>query len=131
MPVKLSSVKANLEREDTGDWVEIPEWPGVALLVRSVETPSYRVKRDQMARKFAQRFQDKPVPPQELDAGNGRLAAEELLRGWRGFDEEYTPELAAEMLPLPEWRELARNTIWAATKLATISAEFVEDTAKN
>jgi hypothetical protein len=34
MAIKLSSARANVQRENDGDWVDIPEWPGVEFRVR-------------------------------------------------------------------------------------------------
>lgn len=131
--IKLNSVKANLKIEEEGEWIAIPDpgWEGVELLVRSTETPSYRIKIGQLGRRLARQYQGKEIPPLVLDAEQGKLYADELLRGWKGFDQDYTSELAADMLPTPEWRELRTRTLWAAGRVGVSRGDFVEQAAKN
>jgi hypothetical protein len=131
MTIKLSSIKNDIAKERDGAYIEIPDWPGVALGVRSLELPSYKIKFDQLAQKYARRYKGKPVPHDVRDADVGKLLAEDILFGWRGFDEEYTPEYAETLLTSPEGRNLVKQTIWAAAQVAEGEVEFVADAAKN
>ena len=48
MTLKLSSLAADLDRERDGDWIDIPDLLDVALKVRSLHFPEYRIAYDQM-----------------------------------------------------------------------------------
>jgi len=131
MPIKLQSLKADLARENEGDWVEIPELPGVRLKVRSFHSPAYKTARDLAVQRLFRKFGKEPVPPETLAKEYGRLYAEHILLGWDGFDTAYTPELALELLADPAWRALFAAIEYAANKLADVETEFVESAEKN
>ena len=48
MTIKLSSLKVDLEREKTGDWIPYPEWPGVEFNVSSLLVPDFITARNAM-----------------------------------------------------------------------------------
>lgn len=129
--VKLSSLKADLAREANGDEVESLRWPGVKFRVSALTKPSYRVKRDALFQRLQRRFKGKPIPQDELGPAIGRLYAEEILHGWSGMDEPYTPERALEVLSDPAFREVVAEVEYCAGTLSEIDAEFVEDASKN
>jgi len=129
--VKLGSLKADLVKEADGEWIDIPDLPGVALKVRSVNFPAYKTARDLAVQRLARKHGKKPIPEKEMAEVSGRLFAEHLLLGWRGFDVDYTPELALEVLTDPAYRELRAHVEWAAAQVGHAEVEFVEDLAKN
>lgn len=131
MTVKLSSLRADLTREAEGDWVDYPDWPGVALHVRSLQTPAYRIARDQAAQRAARKHRGKPIPPDEVARTAGTLYADHILLGWRGLDEDYSPERAREVLTDPAYREVVGAVEWCAARVGETDAEFVEDAAGN
>jgi hypothetical protein len=131
MVVKLASVKANLERETKGDWVEYPDWPGVAFNVSSLLHTAYRIERDLLGQRLARQYKQKPIPPDVSTTEIGKLFAKHILHGWRGFDEEYSKERAAEMLVDPQWRKLVAAIEYCAAQISDDEVEFVEDTVKN
>jgi hypothetical protein len=49
MGLKLSSIKISVS--DEGEWVDVPEWPGVRLKVRSINARDYVQARDLMVQK--------------------------------------------------------------------------------
>ena len=131
MTIKLSSLKADLEREAKGDWIDYPDWPGVAFKVSSLHTPAYAMARDLLVQKFARKHKGKTPPPEEFAPEVGRLYARHILHGWRGLDIEYSPEVALETLCDPAYRLVVAAVEWCAAQLAQVDAEFVEDAAKN
>jgi hypothetical protein len=131
MTVKLSSVKADLAREAKGDWVDFPDWPGVAFKVSSLLLPAYRIDRDLLGQRLARQHKGKPIPPDVLTTEVGKLYQKHILHDWRGFDQAYSKELAGEMLVDPEYRAIVSAIEWCAAKIADIDVEFIEDAAKN
>ena len=131
MTIKLSSLKADLAREASGDWVEFPDWPGVEFNVSSLLLPAYRIERDLMAQRLARRHKGKPVPPNEMTTELGKLYAKHILHGWRGLDEPYSPERASEILADPEYRNVVAAIEYCAAKVSEVDVEFVEEQEKN
>ena len=103
MALKLASIKADLAREEAGDWIAYPEWPGVELNVSSLFTPAYQTAKDQLMQRLLKAYKGKPVPPDVMTRESGKIYARHILHGWRGFvgdnDEEfpYTPDRALEL----------------------------------
>lgn len=129
--VKLSSLKADLAREANGDEVDSLRWPGVKFRVSALTKPSYRIKRDALFQRLTRRFKGKTIPQEELSPALGRLYAEEILHGWSGMDQPYSPELALDVLTDPAFREVVAEVEYCAGTLSEIDAEFVEEAAKN
>jgi hypothetical protein len=131
MTIKFDSIKSNTAKERDGDYIDIPEWPGVKLGVRSLELPAYKIAVDQLVQRYARRYKGKNAPPDVRDSDLGKLLAEHILFDWSGFDQEYSAEFALDMMGSSEGRELVKQVIWAAAQVAEIEVEFVNDTAKN
>lgn len=131
MTVKLASLKADLNREEKGDWVEFIDWPGVEFNVSSLHVPAFTLARDLMYQKLARIHKKKPAPRETISVELGKLFAKHILHGWRGLDVDYTPEKAEELLGNPEWRNLVAAIEWCAGKLSDVEAEFIEGTEKN
>lgn len=131
MAIKLSSIKNNITAEREGAYIEIPEWPGVSLGVRSLELPAYKIALDQLVQKYARKYKGKNAPPDVRDADIGGLLADHILFGWNGFEETYTPESAKELMTAPEGRDFVKQVLWAATQVSENEIEFVADATKN
>lgn len=138
MPILLSSIKADLAREEKGDWIPHPDFvddKGIhaEFNVSSLHLPAYTVARDLMLQRLAKFYTSKGVkPPQHVVTSEyGKLYAKHILHGWRGFDIKYTPEIAAEMLPDPEYRNLVAAVEWCAAKVSDVDLEFAEEAGKN
>jgi hypothetical protein len=129
--IKLTSTKADIAKEQDGDWVEIPDLPGIALRVRSIHSKAFAVARDLASRKLATRYGNETVPEDDLARVNGQLYADHLLLEWRGFDVPYSPEVAADTLTDPAYRDLRRHVIYAAAQVGRANVEFLEGVAKN
>lgn len=135
MAVKLGSLRADIRRETDGDWVEIPDLPGVALKVRSFAYGPFQMQKSIVEGKWNRRYGRDPVPIEVSLPENGKLYAQHILVDWRGLvDDDGKPvpiEQAEDILSDPAFRELHEHIRYAGTKLAQIEAEFVEDAAKN
>ena len=137
MSLKLSSIKRDLAKENEGDWVDIPEWAGVRLKVRSINSRDYSIAREILVGKLARNFGRIPTSP-EMEPALAKLVAQHLLRGWDGIivgdgetPTEYSAKLALDLLVDPEMRDLEQQVIWAANRVGDRDAEFTVDAAKN
>lgn len=131
MTVKLSSVKADLAREEKGDWIEYPDWPGVAFNVSSLHLPAYETARDLLFQRLARTYKKKSVPKQVQITELGKLYCNHILHNWRGLDEEYSPDTALRILSDPAFRNVVAAVEYCAAKVSEIDLEFVEEAEKN
>lgn len=131
MTIKLSSILNNVEAERDGAYIEIPEWTGVKLGVRSLEAPAYKLAVDQLVQKYARVYKGKTAPPEVRDADIGKLLARHILFDWEGFDEPYTEAYALEILASPQGNNLMKQISWAAGQVGETEIEFVADAVKN
>lgn len=132
MAVKLSSLRADTRRENDGDWVEIPELPGVALKVRGFAYGPFQNAKSQIEQKWARKSGGRDsIPQEEQFKANGRLYARFLLLDWKGFDEPYDLDLAEQILTDPGYRELHDHIRYATNKVSQVDAEFVEGASGN
>ncbi len=131
MAVKISSLRSDSAAEAKGIWQDYPEWPGVSFLVSPVTLEAYQTARDVELSRLSAEYSDGKVPQSIMSGFLGALASKHLLHGWKGFDVEYTPTVAHEMLTDPEYRALVAGVIWCADKVSRPKLEFVEKEVKN
>ena len=129
--LKLNSIKVDVSAEHAGQYIEIPEWPGVSLGVRSIEYGPYKMAWEQLVQKYARRYKGRSAPAEVRDADVGKLLATHILFDWKGIEPEYTAEYAEEFLGNTSGRELAKQVLWASGKAAEVEAEFTDDAVKN
>ena len=129
--LNLESIKVDLTAELNGQYIEIPDWEGVSLGVRSLEIPAYKIAMDLVRERFKRVYKGKPVPPDVIEAEFGKLLAKHILFGWKGISPEYSEDYAAEFLSDSSGRELAKKIVWAASSVAEVDAEFTADAVKN
>jgi|GEM_PF-1073219 len=131
--IRLESLRSDGDKETGGDWVAVPELPGVELKVRSFNYPPYRIARDQLMAKIVRKY--KRVKSVERDAeaerGFGELYATHILLDWRGLDIDYTPARALEEMTHPQARVLRAAVEYCANIVGEPDIEFLEDAAKN
>lgn len=142
MTIKLSSLDVDITAEATGEWVPIKEWiglkpdhpftatplPGLEFHVKSLNDHAYKVARQKAAEELEKRRKDYPgeaVPDDVAGAVEGRILAEHILLGWRGFDVDYSAETAARALPKPASRTLRQMILFCANKVGKREVEFV------
>ncbi len=130
MVVKLSSLKANLAREEKGDWIEFPDWPGVEFNVSSLHLPAYQTARDILFKRLSRQHK-KAIPSAVLTAELGKLYAKHILHGWRGLDVAYSMDKALEILADPEYRNVVAAVEYCAGRVSEMDIEFVEDEVGN
>jgi hypothetical protein len=127
MAVKFASLAADTKKEDEGDWIEIPDLPGVSLKVRSFNYAPYRIARDQLIQRNARKYARKPMPPDENEVEFGRLYAKFILLDWKGFDLPYSQDEARAALTDTAYRDFRRHVEYAASQVAQAEVEFVEE----
>lgn len=128
--VKLSSLKANLDAEKNGKWIEYPAWPGVAFFVASPLNPDFRAARELAFQDLAKIYPFDPPADKQREALMG-CYCDKILKDWRGFDEPLTEELKREVFFDPEYRPVAGAVIECSEQVARVEMAFVEDEAKN
>lgn len=135
--VRLSSLKADIQKEREGDWIAaIDIDPSIEWLVRSTNYPPFRIARDARVAKLVRTHGDK-IPDEVSAEVFGKLAVEHLLLGWKGLvdDDEkeilFTAEMAADVLTDDAYRRVRGSVYAAASRVGTTEVDVVEQTAKN
>lgn len=136
MALKLSSLRADIDRERNGDWITPPpidgvDLEGVSFKVRGINYPAFTAKRDREVKRLATRYSGEDIPQEEFDRVQGKLLAEEILLDWRGFDVPYAAHTALEILTDPAYRDVRTAVVACAMMITRTKAEFVEGAAKN
>lgn len=129
--VKFASAKVDLTKEADGEWMPSRAFPGVEFLVSSIQLPAFVTARDLLLQRWARKYKGQPVPIDLRHDELGKLVAKHILHGWRGFDEEYTPELADKSLRDREYRDLLADIELCASQVGEANVQFVEDEAGN
>jgi hypothetical protein len=131
MTVKFASAKVDLTKEAEGEWVPSRAFPGVEFRVSSIQLPAFATARDMLFQRWARKYKGQPVPLDVKHDELGKLVAKHILHGWRGFDEEYSPELADKALRDREYRDLLGDIELCASQVGEANVQFVEDEAGN
>jgi hypothetical protein len=148
MKIKLESITSDTTAEREGAWIPINEWPGLKpdkpwemtptpgleFYVKSINDPSYKLALQKHAEAMEQekvKYPDGIVPFDIRDAGEGKLIAENLLLGWKGFDETYSKDVAAKLLPRPAAKPIRDMITFCASKVGKRQIEFIEEAVKN
>lgn len=131
MTVKLDSIASDIDREQEGDWIDYPDWPGVKFHVRSLNYPPYKIAREMLLQKLIRRHKGKPLPADVLTVEHGKLYADHILLGWGGFDVAWSTDVARQNLTDPKHRKLVAAVEWCASQVGELEVEFIEDAEKN
>ncbi|HBF30862.1 hypothetical protein [Rhizobium sp.] len=131
MAIKLESLKADLDRETKGDWVDHPDIPGLRLKVSSLFKPEYTTAREMAYKRLSAIYKGDSIPQLVLSTELGGLYAKYILHDWEGLDVPYSEATAEKYLTDPAYRLLVSAVEWCAGKLAEIRVEYVEQDAKN
>jgi hypothetical protein len=129
--VRLSSLRTDSALERAGDWIESPSIPGASFLVRSINYGPYAIARDLLLQRLRRKSGGKPIPQDILFPELGRLYVQHLLLGWKGFDTEYSAEVAMQTLTDPEFRDVVAAVEAAAGEVGQSEIEFLDQTSKN
>ncbi len=131
MAIKLSSVRSDPAREEEGEWVNIPDLPGVRFRVRSFNYGPYKAQRSIVFARLARKYGREPVPDQIMVKELGQLYHKYILLEWDGFDVPFSPETARDVLTDPTYRTLLDHVDYAANRVGQAEVEFVEQAAGN
>ena len=137
MGLILSSIRADLKKEEEGEWIESDLLKGVSFKVRSPQCDRFQVANSAMMRELSQKYKDAVPPPSEIDARIGKLYAEHILIDWKGIVDDEGKEIALleslreEVLTDPAHRILRGAIEGAARRVALVDPKFEETAAKN
>jgi hypothetical protein len=131
MVVKLTSLKADLDREAKGDWIDYPDWPGVSFKVSSTLSEPFVTERDLLLKRMAARNKPVSANDPEMVRGIGTLYCQHILHDWTGFDITYSDDVALETLTDVTHRDMRNAVDWCARKLGEVNVEFVDGAVKN
>jgi hypothetical protein len=136
MAVKLASLRANLKRETDGDWVDIPDLPGLRLKTRGFNYGPYLAAKSIVDARHVRNYlaKGREVPADVLYQANARLYLDHILLDWEGLDDDGEPvpvSRAEEILTDPAFRELHDHIRYAGRQIGEVEAEFVDDAAGN
>jgi hypothetical protein len=136
--VKLKDLAADRKRETEGEWNEVPELgfkddgSSIRLLTRGLHYPPYKMDLMQTRLRLQRKYPgDQMVPPDVEDRENGRIYATHLLLGWDGIEEEYSAELALEVLRDPSQRLLRDAVVSCARIVGNARTEQKDTVAGN
>jgi hypothetical protein len=127
----LESIAVDTELEQNGQYIDIPDWKGVSLGVRSLEIEEYKIAVEQAVEKLARKYDGGMIPPKEREIVIGSLLAKHILFDWKGISPAYSAEFAQEFLGSDRGRHLSNKVLWAARRVGRIDAKFQDDAAKN
>ena len=127
----LESIAVDTALEQNGQYIDIPDWKGVSLGVRSLEIEEYKIAVEQAVEQLARKYDGQMIPPKEREIVIGSLLAKHILFDWKGINPPYSPEYAKEFLGSERGRHLSNKVLWAARRVGRIDAKFQDDAAKN
>lgn len=127
--VKLSSLKADREKEREGDWIP-SDIPGVSFFLRSTNCAAYKIARNAIFAKL-ERKHGAEIPDEVRAKALGELAVKHLLIDWKGLDVPFSAEAAEEVLTDEGYRDFRGSVYLAAMKVGQGEVEFVEEAVKN
>ncbi len=131
--VKLTSLKADLERERAGDWITYPGMQGVMRFnVSGWNKPEYQTAKALKAAEAVRLFAGLDRPPEDWTReADAALVVEHLLHDWDGIDAEFDPESARDLYADPEYRVLKEAIDWCITRIGTVDVAFEDAAEKN
>lgn len=137
MTIKMSSVLVDRDAESHADWVDGRAATGfdeARFKVCALTKQSYQIKRSKLFKRLNKTFPGRTyeeIGEAITSPQIGAILADEILYGWEGFDVEYSPEVAKEILSNPNARELIAEIEYCAGTRSQIQVEFVEEASKN
>jgi len=135
--MKLNEITVDTERENKGDWVESPRWPGVWVHVRSLHNPDYRRALQLQVQKLRRKYGNEVTPPDVQDKMMAELFVEHIINDLKGIEDddgktlEYTKEFGRKVMSEPQYRPLADFISWASTMVGDEHVDQMEEDAGN
>lgn len=131
MPIRLDSIAVNPTDDAEGVWVDSIAFSGVKYKVRPIDNPDYQNALTAEAQRLMRKFGTSGTPAAEMSSSRGRLLAQFVLRGWLGFDTEYSYDAAQRYLTDLSYRRFTDDVEAASRMAAAVKCEIVEEVAKN
>ncbi|OYW68847.1 MAG: hypothetical protein B7Z40_00880 [Bosea sp. 12-68-7] len=132
MTLEIADCRIDLAAERDGEWIDnVPDMPGLSLLVRGLECEAARSLRARRAATWARQVPDsiaRDGPPASVsDRALTDSLIHIILRDWRGLAEDgvplaYAPETASRLLADPSYRTFRIGVIWAAAQVGRTPA---------
>jgi hypothetical protein len=140
--IKFESLEINTKAESEGEWVPVKRWygldpdlpysvtelPGLEFHVKSINDPAYRVAHQKMIEELEiqkKSYPDEIVPDEIVDGLEGKLIADRLLLSWKGFDIDYSADVARAALQKSSARTIRQMILSCAAKVGKKKVEFV------
>jgi hypothetical protein len=130
--IKLKSLRNDVAKEREGEWVPSRAFPGAEFLVKSTNCPEYVASRQEEMRRIQEMYRDKAKLDQDqVHIDEAKSVCRHLLRGWKGFDTEYSEDIAlAELMDIGQ-APLVNDILDCASRVGRYKIAFVEDDLKN
>lgn len=130
--IKLSSLRNDIVKEREGEWVPSRAFPGAEFLVKSTNCPEYVSARQEEVRRIQEMYRDKAkVDQDQVHIDEAKSVCLHLLRGWKGFDIEYSEDAALQELMDIGQAPLLNDILDCASRVGRYKIAFVEDDSKN
>jgi hypothetical protein len=135
--IRLNSLRADVKKENDGDWVDVDELPGVRLKVRGLNYGPYMTALSIINAANWRRFlsKGKNVPFELAFKNNAKLFLDHLLLDWEGIvDDDGKPipiTEADDLLNDQAYRVLHTYIQTAAASIGEVEAEYVEESVGN
>lgn len=135
--MKLSQLEVDTEKENRGDWVESPEFPGLHAKVRALRNTDFQRAQQVADRKLKRKYGNQPIPPEEETKKLARLVVDHVLLDISGLEDEdgsqieLTREFAFEIMTDPKYRKLADFIVWASSVVGENINDEMEDDMGN
>lgn len=119
--MKLSTIRAHVDRIESGGWVDdIPGFGDLRLKVRGISSTHARTLQKEALARVPEEQKAAGLTEEQQVAITGEMILGAILLGWEnltGDDEEviaYSPEMAARLVTAPDLLALRAAIFWAA-----------------
>lgn len=140
--MKLSEIAVDVAKEEAGDWVDIPDLPGVSVKVRSIHNADYRRLSAKLLGKLRRRLGGRElmasgIPVEEADRITARCLLETVLLDWKGITDDngkalpFGRDTAKSLLFDRQYRVFQDAVAWAAALVGQRDLEAEEEAVKN
>jgi hypothetical protein len=136
--MKLNEIAVDVEREEEGDWTDIPTLPGIRVKIRSIHSAAHRRLQSKLMRRVTRAtVRGADVDIDEIDRINTRCLLEAVLLDWEGITDDkgkpvpYSREMAETLLTDRKYRKFRDGVAWAAQEVGDQDLAALEAAAKN
>lgn len=120
--MELSKLAVDVQKQDEGDWIDIPDLPGLRVKTRSLHAPAYQAMNNKLTRRLARKHQRGSVPPEKANRALAVCLIETCLLDWSGLLDDgkpvaYSKDTAKKLLFDRQYRPLLDACVWAASRV--------------